>query len=604
MFFTTALAVSLSIFVIGLLYRIWTWFNISIGPEARHYSLGQRIAGTAAGIAGILFSSKLIVFTKVLISDVILQLHILKQDKQRWIMHMCIYGGFTLLLLMHALQSVVSSVIFPDYESTLNPFLFLRNIFGVMVMVGIGIAIYRRVNIKPLKKLTRPVDRYAIILLAVIMGSGFLLEALKIVSYPVFFEMVDDYAGIDDPEEMTPLKAYWEKHYDVVFPGKLAPPASADLELGREIHEDNCAACHSAPASAFISYTAASFIKPVALKLYEFRVNIWEMRLDRWMYWIHILACFIGLAYLPFSKMFHIITSPLSLIIFGTSNKKEETLHPVLSELTWRTAASNGNGNGNGNGKGKGILAARMATRRVMALDACTHCGTCTLHCSVAPIFKKISNAAILPSEKIFTARNIISENAGVEELMTLQEGNYICTNCYRCTTMCPSGINLQDLWSALRVELVNRGVPAPENWAKESGAAIVARIKSNGVKPLVPSTVSLKKELNMSDRVDTFSSCFKCRTCSNVCPVVKNCDNPSEELDMLPHQIMHSLGLGLKDLALGSRMIWDCLTCYECQENCPQNVRITDIFYELKNIAYASYKSEAQPHADGKEAQ
>ena len=46
----------------------------------------------------------------------------------------------------------------------------------------------------------------------------------------------------------------------------------------------------------------------------------------------------------------------------------------------------------------------------------------------------------------------------------------------------------------------------------------------------------------------------------------------------------MRSLGLGLTDLALGANMLWDCVTCYQCQEHCPQNVKVTDIFFELKN--------------------
>jgi heterodisulfide reductase subunit C len=32
--------------------------------------------------------------------------------------------------------------------------------------------------------------------------------------------------------------------------------------------------------------------------------------------------------------------------------------------------------------------------------------------------------------------------------------------------------------------------------------------------------------------------------------------------------------------------MLWDCLTCYQCQEHCPQNVEVTDILFQLKNLA------------------
>jgi heterodisulfide reductase subunit C len=27
-------------------------------------------------------------------------------------------------------------------------------------------------------------------------------------------------------------------------------------------------------------------------------------------------------------------------------------------------------------------------------------------------------------------------------------------------------------------------------------------------------------------------------------------------------------------------------VTCYQCQEHCPQNVKVTDILYQLKNLA------------------
>jgi hypothetical protein len=49
--------------------------------------------------------------------------------------------------------------------------------------------------------------------------------------------------------------------------------------------------------------------------------------------------------------------------------------------------------------------------------------------------------------------------------------------------------------------------------------------------------------------------------------------DIGAEVLGLLPHQIMHSIGLGRKDLVLTSKMRWDCFTCYLCQEHCSQRV-------------------------------
>ena len=40
----------------------------------------------------------------------------------RWLMHMLIYAGFMMLLLMHGLEKIVSESLFTDYYATVNPF--------------------------------------------------------------------------------------------------------------------------------------------------------------------------------------------------------------------------------------------------------------------------------------------------------------------------------------------------------------------------------------------------------------------------------------------------------------------------------------------------
>ncbi len=84
----------------------------------------------------------------------------------------------------------------------------------------------------------------------------------------------------------------------------------------------------------------------------------------------------------------------------------------------------------------------------------------------------------------------------------------------------------------------------------------------------------------------NSFKGCFSCQRCTNICPVVRSFDNPAESLGLLPHQIMFSLGIGNTELAMGSKMIWSCSTCYLCQEHCPNDVELCDIFYSLKNDA------------------
>jgi heterodisulfide reductase subunit C len=61
----------------------------------------------------------------------------------------------------------------------------------------------------------------------------------------------------------------------------------------------------------------------------------------------------------------------------------------------------------------------------------------------------------------------------------------------------------------------------------------------------------------------------------------------------MTPHQIIRATALGLPDLVFRSRMLWYCLGCYQCQDACPQAVRVADVLFELKNLAVVRMKNQ-----------
>jgi len=575
MFYDIALYVSLAIFGIGMIYKISNWFRRSIGINPSNITTSKRVSAAVKGILGTVFSGKIFILIKVFFVDVILQIRILREDFLRWLMHMLIYGGFMLLLLMHALDGIITEALFSEYASTLNPFMFLRDLFGFMVIVGIGIAIYRRIVMKVPRLKTNPMDSYAIIILAIIMLSGIFLEATKITSHTRYQEMVEEYADTDDEEELRTLESFWVQNFDIVSPTIKGPFEEEVLAEGAEIHDMSCAACHSRPGSAFIGYAVAKITKPISLGLD--RANMPTL-----LWYLHFLACFVGMAYLPFSKMFHIFASPVSLLANAVMEKEKSDL-------------------------------ANIATRQVMELDACTHCGTCSRRCSVAVAFYKTGNMTILPSEKMVFLKDYVSDKDLDEEaLRTIQEGAYLCTNCDRCTVVCPVGINLRDLWVNVKEEMIQKKRPVPlvlsqlsfyrgierqhldsKDYSKPldgSRKAIAAKCqlinRPEKIIPLTPINKEFKNKAEISSQATTFTYCYSCENCSTVCPVVENYENPQEVLGLLPHQIMRSLGLGLSDLALGSNMLWDCVTCYQCQEHCPQGVKVTDILYELKNMA------------------
>jgi len=486
MLYNIALFVALTVCGAGLLYKINGWFRLNIDIPSVKIAIppSPRIRTALKGLLTTLFSAKLSSIVKVFFKDILLQLHILKEDFVRWLMHMLIFYGFMFLFLTHALDKIIVTSIFDKYYLRLNPFLLAA---GMMVLAGIAISVLRRFVFRVQRLKTTSKDYYALIILALIILSGMAMELTKLTSY---------------------------QHYQL----------------------------------------------------------FWN---------IHILTIFLGLALVPFSKMFHIFSTPLSMFANAVMDENSEP--------------------------------ANIKTRQMMELDACTSCGTCSNRCSVTVAFDSIGNQMILPSERMaFLKDYFANKNIGAKGLVAIQQGIYLCTNCDRCTVSCPARINLRDLWFNVREEIIQKKTANPlvltpfsyyrglqrsrlnRKWYDQPAIKVQKKItrpytlidQRDQVIPITSEKQVSGNDAGMSDGAGTYSFCFACENCSTVCPVVGSFDDPQQQIDMLPHQIMRAMGFGIKDLAMGSRMLWHCLTCYQCQEHCPQGVKVTDILYELKRLS------------------
>lgn len=58
--------------------------------------------------------------------------------------------------------------------------------------------------------------------------------------------------------------------------------------------------------------------------------------------------------------------------------------------------------------------------------------------------------------------------------------------------------------------------------------------------------------------------------------------------MDILPHQIMRAIALGMRDTVLGSSTIWLCASCQTCSTRCPNDIDIAGIMDVLRQIALA----------------
>ena len=154
MLYSITFNLALAVFILGTLYRVGRWFTVKVGPEAGQYPVRTRVSRAFKSLFSVFFNRNILRLTSAFFFQVIFQGHILKKDPWRWLMHFNIFAGILLLVLFHALDGQITANLFSDYYPTVNPYLFLRNLFGAMVLLGIVIAGYRRLASRGLKKIS------------------------------------------------------------------------------------------------------------------------------------------------------------------------------------------------------------------------------------------------------------------------------------------------------------------------------------------------------------------------------------------------------------------------------------------------------------------
>ena len=107
---------------------------------------------------------------------------------------------------------------------------------------------------------------------------------------------------------------------------------------------------------------------------------------------------------------------------------------------------------------------------------------------------------------------------------------------------------------------------------------------------------------MELCDDPSTFQACVQCAVCTSVCPVVAAATEPDQDPEIGPHLVTNLLRMQQIELALASRMVWACVTCYQCQEHCPQHIRVADLLYELRNRGWSRMKAAPRSRVDTEE--
>jgi heterodisulfide reductase subunit C2 len=89
----------------------------------------------------------------------------------------------------------------------------------------------------------------------------------------------------------------------------------------------------------------------------------------------------------------------------------------------------------------------------------------------------------------------------------------------------------------------------------------------------------------------EKISTCYQCEKCSNGCPM-------AFAMDIAPHQVLHSLQLGLSDEVINSDTIWVCASCETCSTRCPNNIDIAHIMDTLRQLSMCKGVKASQKQA------
>jgi len=239
-YFTIFLAfhlLALITFVLGIYLNVSIWAKGNLPGVKDH-----KLIALLKVILSIIFGRHILEVVKMLILDVILQRRIFHQDKVRWLMHTLIIIGFLgLLLIVEPLSIIYHGTEFGE----IYPQGIISEFFGVLLLLGILIAVFRRFVFKAKQLRSGLDDTTSLLLIFIVVTTGFIVEAVRFIDMAPTLDVIYSFFG------------YW---------------LSGLIASSWAIYHDDLWLVHALISSAF-------------------------------------------LAYIPFSKFFHTIATPITILI-------------------------------------------------------------------------------------------------------------------------------------------------------------------------------------------------------------------------------------------------------------------------------------------------
>ncbi len=216
---------SIGIFIIGMYINIRKWGMGSTGygdsPAKNLLAFPKMLAYQMSEHAHVHNQSVI----STLILDVVLQRRILNRSPLRWFMHFTIFVGWMTLFvlslamfLVEMIHLVGAQVGLHGLPEFMNPAVFREllavpnDIFSYILLIGIIIAIYRRLFVTKVREATIAYDSILLIGLTIITISGFIADGIRTGR---FWNL--SFLGLDIPIEYAPPAALFHVVISLLF---------------------------------------------------------------------------------------------------------------------------------------------------------------------------------------------------------------------------------------------------------------------------------------------------------------------------------------------------------------------------------------------------
>jgi len=417
---------TLTLFGLEMLYVLSIWLRGRVPGLAPDASRLRKLGAVIRIVLGVIFSRYLFVALKALVRDGLLHLPLFERSKSRWLAHIAAFASFFLLGIISTITGLAVEFLYPIFHiehpivlmliNFDHPLMAFTNEFlNLVLLAGLIFIAYRRFVLKDAQLRTIVADKVVLGFLFAIVLTGYPLEAFRLLA-------------------------------DEVTKGSLQATA----------------------VFGFIGYPLSRLIKPLHWP--------WEA-LHFGTFFFHVGIVTLLVFYMPFSKFFHTLMSPLVVVMnlvdretgksvnsetrrfvnWSTNSRMYECTNPRIYESTSLPSPAMPK-----------VNPSLFTVRQLLELEGCTRCGECITWC---PTFTEKELDEITPLDKIHTLKGFIKGEYGgflarlfghrpptEEGIARWSHGTYDCTLCGRCRVVCPVHINTRPLWIAMREQLVELG--------------------------------------------------------------------------------------------------------------------------------------------------